>query len=189
MICDRLPTTGVDVPLLLVLALAACCVVAGALLLARRPGRRGATLGVLLLALCLAGAVGTGTPAQAATADCITSADGSLTVTQTSTMAGLAPGIAPVAITGVVKNVSTDETFIAAVDVQIMSVVPAATATGPCSADDYTLLATRMPVGTMLQGGASVPFEGASIGFRSTATNQDACQGATIRLLYTVVPR
>ena len=51
------------------------------------------------------------------------SAANSLTVSQTSVMKGLAPGIAPVAIAGVVTNNGADSTDIIAVDVEITGVV------------------------------------------------------------------
>lgn len=188
--CDLLPTTGLSTPVVAVLAIALCCVVVGTLVVVARPRHRRGALGALLLVLVLAVSVGPGVaaaPAQAAATGCVQGgADGRLTVTQTSTMDGLAPGVAPAPITGLLVNVSTDETVVAAVDVEILSVVPAGT--GACSAEDYTVVDPRMRVDETLQGGASTTFDGASIGFRSSAENQDACQGATVRLLYTVVP-
>lgn len=188
--CDMLPATGLDTPLAVVLGVVLCCVLLGALGTAARSRHRRGALGALALVLALMVTVGPGlaaAPAQAADADCVQDgADGRLTVTQTSTMDGLAPGVAPAAIAGLLVNVSTDATVVAAVDVEILSVVP--TGAGACDAEDYTVLDPRMRVDQTLQGGASATFEGASIGFRSTADNQDACQGATVRLLYTVVP-
>lgn len=188
--CDLLPTTGLSTPLAAVLAIALCCVAVGTLVVVARARHRRSALGALLLVLVLAVTVGPGlaaAPAQAAATGCVQDdADGRLTVTQTSTMDGLAPGVAPAPITGLLVNVSTDETVVAAVDVEILSVVPAGT--GACSAEDYTVVDPRMRVDETLQGGASTTFDGASIGFRSSAENQDACQGATVRLLYTVVP-
>lgn len=188
--CDLLPTTGLSTPLVALLVVAACCVVVGTLVVVARARHRRSALGALLLVLVLAVTVGPGlaaAPAQAAATGCVQDgADGRLTVTQTSTMDGLAPGVAPAPITGLLVNVSTDETVVAAVDVEILSVVPVGT--GACSAEDYTVVAPQMRVDETLQGGASTTFDGASIGFRSSAENQDACQGATVRLLYTVVP-
>ena len=117
------------------------------------------------------------------------SAANSLTVSQTSVMEGLAPGIAPVAITGVVINNGADSTDIIAVDVEITGVIthPGAVP-GPCDPSDYVLLDARMPVGRTLDPGGSIPFAGASIGFNDKSTNQDACKGATIQLGYTANP-
>lgn len=188
--CDMLPTTGLGTPLAVVLGVALCCVLLGAAGVAARQRHRRGALGALVLVLALVVTLGPGlaaAPAQAADAGCVQdAAGGRLTVTQTSTMDGLAPGVAPEAITGLLVNVSTDETRVAAVDVEVLAVVPIGA--GACDAEDYTVLDPRMQVDETLQGGGSTIFDGASIGFLSTAENQDACQGATVRLLYTVVP-
>ena len=114
----------------------------------------------------------------------------SLTITQTSTMTGIAPGAAPRPITGLVVNNGPDDTFVAAVWVRISSVVKAPGArTGSCDATDYVLLNTRMRVQKMLApSGGSATFGGARIGFTNKSTNQDACKGASVTLLYTVDP-
>ena len=50
---------------------------------------------------------------------------------------------------------------------------------------DVVLLDVRMPVGeTLGPDGDGTDFAGAAIGFNNKSTNQDACQGATIRLRY-----
>lgn len=189
MICDSLPATGSNAPLATLLVVALACIVAGVALhlLARSRGRRASTALVILLVAGIAFASAPEDPAGAAT-DC-TTADSSLTVTQTSTMKGLAPGIAPVPITGLIRNNSSDSTEIVAVEVQITSVTTArGSPPGSCEASDYLLVDQHMPVGRVLAPGGSTPFEGASIGFGDTATNQDACQNAAVHLLYTANP-
>lgn len=50
---------------------------------------------------------------------------------------------------------------------------------------------TRSPAGDGRSSaviGAATPFRGASIGFSDKSTNQDACKGAAIKLLYTANP-
>lgn len=129
---------------------------------------------------------GTGSSDQPGQGTDPTPAANSLTITQTSTMADLAPGAAPAPITGLVVNHGPDSTFITAITVEISGVVrrPDAVA-GPCDASDYVLLDERMPVGdTLAADGGSIPFAGAAIGFNDKSTNQDACQGATIELRY-----
>jgi len=114
----------------------------------------------------------------------------SISVIQTSTLEGLAPGVAPVAITGLIINNGPDSTVIAAVDVEITAVTRAFDAApGSCGPSDYVLLNPRMMVGrTLAASGGSTNFAGASIGFNDTTANQDACQRATVTLLYTAVP-
>ncbi len=143
-----------------------------------------------LLPLLIAGAsfITPDDQAQAATTDGATTSN-SLTVVQTSIMEGLAPGIAPVAITGLITNNGSDSTFVSAVEVEITSVTRASeSVAGICGPSDYTLLDARMPVGRTLDAdGGATPFAGASIGFNNKSTNQDACQRATVHLTYTTV--
>jgi len=184
-----LPRTGPDVDPGLLLVLATACLVAGAvfLLIARRRHRPTAAL-VLIFVAGVPVALSPGASAPAAAADCAT-ADNSLAVTQTSTLEGLAPGVAPVPITGLAVNNGTDSTYIAAVTVEITLVTadPGAPA-GACGVGDYLLLDTTMAVGKTLGPGGSASFGGASIGFADKTTNQDACQHATVHLLYTANP-
>lgn len=187
--CDPLPRTGPD-DLGLLLIIAVACLVVGAVfvVLARRRRRAPATLiAALVVGAAILGAPGTAAPAAAA--DCV-AADNSLTVTQTSTMAGLAPGIAPVPITGMVVNNGPDSTYLDVVTVEITSVTTEqGTPASACSASDYLLVDTRMVVGrTLGPDGGSAPFSGASIGFADKNMNQDACQRATVHLRYTANP-
>ncbi|WP_369374127.1 LPXTG cell wall anchor domain-containing protein [Promicromonospora sp. Populi] len=190
--CDTLPRTGPDdLGLLLIIALA--CLVAGAALvvLARRRCQAPATSAAVLLLGLLGAALllGPGAAAPAEAVDCV-AADNSLTVTQTSTMSGLAPGVAPVPITGRVVNNGPDSTYIDVVAVEISAVTTApGTPAAACDASDYLLLDSTMAVGrTLRPDGGATPFSGASIGFANKAVNQDACQRATVHLRYTVNP-
>jgi LPXTG-motif cell wall-anchored protein len=186
--CDPLPRTGIDdLGLLLVITLV--CLVAGAALVVMARRRRQAP--VMLVAVLLVGAAvwGPGAARPAAAVDCV-AADNSLTVTQTSTMEGLAPGMAPVPITGRVVNNGADSTYIDVVTVEITAVTTApGTPAAACDASDYRLLVTTMAVGrTLGPDGGTAAFSGASIGFVDKPVNQDACQRATVHLRYTANP-
>ena len=197
--CDNLAATGVDRGL--PIALAVVLLLVGLLLfvLTRNRRRLGtvafvtAVLVTALLSACLVGVGvvgfgGTGvSAARAATVGCVTDAGAgnSLTITQTSTIRGLAPNRAPAAITGIVTNNGTDDTFITEIVVSIVAVTKAFNgARGSCDASDYFLVAPRMRVGQPLVAGGSAAFTGAAVGFSDKATDQDACQGATVTLLY-----
>ena len=189
-----LPNTGAEGSVQVVLAVGAVCVLVGLAVLwrARRSGAGAALL--LLVVLAVGGGVAAGVaPAPPAFADCDDDSepddsepDNSLTITQTSVMDDLRPGAEPKLITGVVANNGPDSTFITAIVVSIVGVVQADDAApGDCDASDYVLLDVRMPVGeTLGPDGDATDFEGAAIGFNNKSTNQDACQGATIRLRY-----
>ena len=196
MTCAPLPATGLgaNVELLLVLALVLLMAGASLLLLARRARRGGPAVVVLALLLgtgTITATLGLPEPAQAAGSGCSTSAssDDRLSVVQTSTMVGLAPGVAPAPIIGRLVNHSDESTRVSAVDVTITGVTPSPSApTGACGPSDYRLIASRMPVGRTLQPGGTTPFAGAAIAFSNKSSNQDACKRATIHLLYTANP-
>jgi hypothetical protein len=111
--------------------------------------------------------------------------DNVLTVIQTSTLTGLAPGVAAAPITGVIVNHGDESPVITAVTVTIAAVTKApGAAAGPCDTTDYLLRDARMPIGRALPPGGSATFSGASIQFNDKPANQDACQGAHVHLWY-----
>ena len=190
--CDPLAFTGVGGSVALLLIIAFACIIGGSAFLVILRQRRRAGRAVLLIAVCLlvggTAFLAPATLAQADYSDCVNS-NNSLTVTQTSTMDNLAPGVPPVPIAGRVLNNSSEETTIFTVEVEITSVTPSPRApAGSCNASDYILINPRMPVHRTLKPHESVRFAGASIGLRNKTTNQDACKNATIHLLYTANP-
>jgi hypothetical protein len=190
--CGVLASTGLDfLPTLLFLLGAAGLLMVGILLLSWRRIRSDRRLLVVCLLVLVGGSLAfTGAQgAMAATSGCTDSPEvnNTLTITQTSALEGLAPGIAPTAITGVVANDSADSTYITAIMVSIEAVTMSSSAVGVCGVDDYLLLVPRMAVGQTLEAGGSATFGGGSIGFNDTSLNQDACKGATVTLHYTTV--
>ena len=184
MSCLDLAFTGsgsVLVPLLLGVAF----VVVGAVVTLRRRRHRAIVAGALMLIACLAlPLAGPASPAQAA--GCNDTPDNSLTIRQTSAMTAMIPGRSPASIGGTVTNNGSDETDIIAIVVSIAGVTKSGGAVaGTCGAEDFIVLDSRMPVGQTLAPGATTTFSGASIGLRNGPTNQDACKGSTVHLLYT----
>jgi hypothetical protein len=131
-----------------------------------------------------------GSPTESTSAPAASASVHRVTFTQTSAVAGLAPGVAPANISGRLVNDSVESARITAVGVEIASVSTRSNASaGTCGVSDYQVLAATMPVGRTLGPGASTAFAGASIGFNNKQdTNQDACKGATIHLRYTANP-
>jgi hypothetical protein len=171
--------------------IAAICLAAGALLLLLGwAHRRGRAIGVLaLMVLAVGASVIAG--ASAANADRCAPNSGSgsgsaLTIVQTSTNIGLAPAVQPAGITGRVTNRSNADVYVDSITVGIAAIVKTPDAiAGDCTVSDYTLTTPTMNVGRTLHPSESANFGGAAIGFRSTATNQDPCQGALVRLRFT----
>src|SRR5687768_14974898 len=124
--CTVLATTGGSINPLLILG-AGALVLLGLLflLVGRRRRKSGMVAAGVLLALAFFG-VGSvaAPPAQAASSQCDADpATGmSVAVEQTSTMAGLAPGIAPTAIEGIVTNTGALPLHAESVSVRIVSV-------------------------------------------------------------------
>lgn len=175
--CASLPDTGGPAAVWLIMGLA--CVVGGWLLV-RRGGtaRRHGLSSVVLVVVAAACLVAQPSPGQAAE-DC------TLVIEQTSVITGLAPSVAPAAITGVVINPSHDSTYVTDVTVRVTSVTQdVRRRAGQCTASDYVLLDARMPVNRPLPELSSVRFSGASIGLKNTSRNQDACKRATVHLGY-----
>jgi hypothetical protein len=188
--CPDLAGTGFPVASILVAA-TTLLAVGAVLVLASRAGHSHSANAVVLLVLGGAmAAILTGwSAARAAPAECGSGAapriTASVMISQMSVIRGLAPGVPPAPISGVVANHALHDAYVEAITVSISSVTKAAAAAaGRCSADDYELLDATMPVGDLLAPGASANFAGASIAFRNTSVNQDACKSATVSLQY-----
>ena len=180
--CEDQSLTYTGLPLATLLTIGGACLTAGLLLLILARTRRGRTaaigVGLLLLSVGLSASAPGQSSARPAPSSCIT-------ITQTSPLTGLAPGIAPAAITGQITNHWPGSIFVTTVTVSIATVTKApGSADGSCDASDITLQATDMPVGRTLQAGESADFAGASIAFNDKSINQDACQGASVELHY-----
>ncbi len=104
---------------------------------------------------------------------------------QISTNVGIAPGVAPTPITGRIANNGPQPIYLTAITVEISRVttVPGLRS-GACDSTDYDLHDPVMPVEVLLAPGESTTFTGASIGFHNKPINQDACQAATVGLLF-----
>jgi hypothetical protein len=120
------------------------------------------------------GGGGSGTAATGTSAD--------LVVQQTSEVTGMGPGVDAQALNGNFDNGSGAASYVGSVSV----VVTDTTAAG-CTADDYTITGSPMVVGALVPAGlAQGAWTGATIAFNNTASNQDACQGATVHLAYSI---
>jgi hypothetical protein len=191
--CGGLAFTGLGYSIIAIVVVAVACVAAGILVVGRskQRGRLGASIALLVvLAVCVVIGMAGASSARAAASDCGTSAptptSGSvLSITQTSTIADLAPGVAAATITGTSTNNGVDSVFLRRVEVRINSVTKAPhAAAGSCDASDYVVLNPQMPVNQSVPPQGSVKFTGATIGFNDRSANQDACKGATVRLTY-----
>jgi len=183
--CGPLGVTGLDGVLMLFAGILAVGLIVGGALLVRR--RRGAFVEVMAVLVIATVGFGTLVASPAVAADCVTPSPtpvNSLTIAQTSVLAGLEPGFPPVAIQGTVTNDSDDDTYIGDIEVSIAAVTLASGTVGTCSVADFVLLDPVMTVDAALAPHTTVTFAGASLGLVDQPWNQNACQNAAVELSY-----
>ncbi|MCW2714578.1 MAG: hypothetical protein JWN88_1625 [Frankiales bacterium] len=127
-----------------------------------------------------AGGSGAGTAATAA-------ATTPLTVNQSTAVTPMYPGLAAQTLSGTFGNTNSGPIYVTSVTASIASVTKADQPVVGCAAADYTLAGATMAVGTEVPAGAAMgAWTGATIQFKNTVANQDACKGATVNLSYVV---
>ena len=108
-----------------------------------------------------------------------------LTVTQSSPITGLAPGVGPQTLSGTFNNANTGPVYVSTLTVTISSITQAVGAVGSCTAGDYQITGSPLAIGAEVPVGSS-PWSGPQIAFVNLPTNQDGCKGATVNLSYSV---
>jgi hypothetical protein len=102
-----------------------------------------------------------------------------IVVKQTSSVAGLAPGVAPIALSGNFDNGNTGPVYVASVTASV---------TGSdktnCDATNFVITGTSTPRVEVPVGTAVGSWTGLSIAFVNKTTNQDACKGAVAAIAY-----
>jgi hypothetical protein len=104
----------------------------------------------------------------------------SVVVNQTSTVAGLAPGLAAQSLSGNFDNPNSGPVYVAAV-----TAVVTGTDKAGCTASDYTISGTATVNAEVPAGSGVGSWSGLTIQFNNKATNQDACKGAAVSVTYT----
>ncbi|MEO7752950.1 MAG: hypothetical protein ABIS35_06000 [Terracoccus sp.] len=150
----------------------------------KRPVSRRTTLTLSTAAVLVVGggaafAYWTTTGAGTGTADTGTTV--AVVVHQTSTVTGLAPGVAPQSLSGNFDNPNAGPVYVAGVT---------ATVTGTdkdgCTAGDYTIAGTSTVAAQVPAGNGVGAWSGLTIAFNNKASvNQDACKTAVVSLAYT----
>lgn len=128
-----------------------------------------------------AGGTGTGTGTAGT--------NSSLSVTQTSVVAGLAPSSAAQTLSGTIANTNSSKTYVTSITASISSVTKAVGApTGTCSATDFTLANAVVSVNAEIPANSTTTtWSGPSVSFNDLpTTNQDACKGATVNFAYAI---
>ncbi len=108
----------------------------------------------------------------------------SVSVTQTSSNTGLYPG-SSIALGGTISNNTTTPVKVASVTGTVTSVDATHAAAG-CNAGDYSVTGTSSitGAGSVAGGGGTQSWSGLSLQMTNSASNQDACKGATVNVSY-----
>jgi hypothetical protein len=104
-----------------------------------------------------------------------------ITVNQTSTVANLAPGVAPQALAGDFDNSNAGPVYVGSVTASVTGTDQAG-----CDPDNY-VIAGSAPVNAEVASGTGVgSWSGLTIAFNNKPTiNQNACKGAVVTIEYT----
>jgi hypothetical protein len=111
-----------------------------------------------------------------------------LRVNQTAELASVSPGTPAQTLSGTFDNRNGHPVHVSTVRVSIADVTKApGAAAGTCDATDFTLQHRTMPVAADVPSGRGTgAWTGATVAFSNKpGVNQNACQGATVKLGYT----
>jgi hypothetical protein len=102
-----------------------------------------------------------------------------IVVKQTSTVSGVAPGVAPQALSGNFDNGNTGNVYVANVTATVTGTDKAG-----CDGTNYTIAGTSTPKLDVPAGNGVGAWTGLTIAFANKATNQDVCKGAVAQIAY-----
>ena len=154
--------------------------------MSRTHRRQAAGIAVLILLLS-SGAYAYWTITGAGSGSAGTATPTAITVTQTSTITGLYPGGPAVALAGKFNNSNDGPLFVNEVNATIGTITgPGVDGPPACTAADFELSGFPVTVGAQVPSGtAQGNWSGGTIKLLNTSTNQDACKGASVNLVYT----
>lgn len=111
-----------------------------------------------------------------------------LSVNQTADLASVSPGVPAQRLSGTFDNINGQPVHVSTVRVSIAKVIKApGAAAGTCDATDFTLQHRAITVAAEVPSGRGTgSWTGGSIAFNNKpGIDQNACQGATVKLGYT----
>lgn len=114
----------------------------------------------------------------------------SISVVQTSAIAGLYPGGPPATLSGTFNNPNAGNVYISSVTGTLASVDQPADLGGKpaCGVGDFTLAGSAPVNQEVGPGDAQGTWSGLTITLENTGANQDNCKNATLRLAYVANP-
>lgn len=145
-------------------------------------GKRTATIvvGIVVLLVGAGAAFAYWTNSGTGTGDADTGTNTAIVVNQTSTVLGMAPGVAAQPLSGNFDNANDGPVYVAAVT----ATVTGTDQTG-CTASDYTIAGTATVAAQVPAGDGVGAWSGLTIQFNNKAgVNQDACKNAVVAIAY-----
>ncbi len=106
-----------------------------------------------------------------------------------TTITNLTPGSLAQPIDFTIDNTATFNQTITTVTVSIVSITNQSTGPNPCTAADFSIVQPVFPYGDLTPGEHDFLSgdTGATLQLKNTASNQDACKGATVNLKFNAV--
>ena len=111
-----------------------------------------------------------------------------LSVNQTADLGPVSPGVPAQTLSGTFDNINGQPVRVSTVRVSIAKVIKApGAAAGTCDASDFTLAHRNIKVGADVPSGRGTgSWTGGTVAFNNKpGVDQNACQGATVKLGYT----
>lgn len=147
-----------------------------------RLGKRTITImvGVVVLLAGAGAAFAYWTNSGSGSGSAATGTNAAITVNQTSTVTGLAPGLPAQALSGNFDNSNSSPVYVAAVTATVSG-----TDTAGCGPTDYTIAGTAAVAAQVPAGTGVGSWSGLTIAFNNKAgVNQDACKNAVVAIAY-----
>jgi len=102
-----------------------------------------------------------------------------IVVKQLTNVAGVAPGVAPVALSGNFDNGNTGLVYVAAVTASVTG-----SDKSGCDGTNFVIAGTSTPRVEIPAGTGVGAWSGLTVAFVNKSTNQDACKGAVATIAY-----
>jgi len=151
--------------------------------------KRSVVIGIVAALAVAAGAYAYWTQTGSGSGTAATGSGTAITVNQTSTVTNLSPASTPQALSGTFDNPNSGTVHVTSVTATLASVTGGAGGTPACTIADYQInnspTTTISAAGQIPAGTGVGTWSGPTIQMLDSATNQNACKGATVNISYT----
>jgi hypothetical protein len=103
-----------------------------------------------------------------------------IVVNQLTSVSGVAPGVAPIALSGNFNNPNTGNVYVA----NVTATVTGSDKASACDATNFVIAGASTPKLDLPPGNGVGSWTGLTIAFNNKSTNQDGCKGAVATIAY-----